>query len=236
MRLACRLCRKRSGRPSSRRRFNRAVQERRTPNSGRGHCRIGRRRPPLPAFSSIRRMLRGIAVIPSVAGVLFLLGADSFCASAAVRIQLPGARLKWQLPAAFAVCDGLGSFFGSATRVGWGIDGQIASAISAAAVFAAIGLLMMVGKRPAEKYLRWPGRTAALVAIPLLLATDNFLAGQSSFSGVTPAIMAGMAAAASYGMSLAGLAAGEFAGRRLERIGMAGVASVALMIGAWAAS
>jgi hypothetical protein len=175
-------------------------------------------------------------VIPSVAGVMFLLGADSLCASAAVRIQLPEARLKWELPAAFALCDGLGSFVGSVTQAGRIIDGRIALGIGTAATFAAIGLLLMIGKRPAEKYLRWPGRAAVVVAIPLLLATDNFLARQGNFSGVTPTIMAGMAAATSYGMSLAGLAAGDFAGRRLERIGLAGVASVALMIGAWAAS
>jgi hypothetical protein len=174
-------------------------------------------------------------VIPSVAGVLFLLGVDSFCASAAVRIQMPELRLKWQLPAAFAVCDGLGSLVGSATQAGWIIDGRIASGISAAAVFAAIGLLMMVGKQPAKRYLMWPGRAALLAAIPLLLATDNFLAGQNNFSGVTQATMAGMAAATSYGMSLAGLAAGEFAGSRLQRIGLSGLATAALLIGAWAA-
>jgi hypothetical protein len=175
-------------------------------------------------------------VIPSVAGVLFLLGVDSFCASAAVRIQLPEVRLKWRLPAAFAVCDGLGSFVGSATQAGRLIDGRIAAGISAAAVIAAIGLVMLIGKRPAEKYSTWPGRAAVLVTIPLLLAADNFLAGQTSFSGVTPAIMAGMAAATSYGMSVAGLAAGEFAGSWLERFGLAGVASAALLIGAWTVS
>ena len=175
-------------------------------------------------------------MIPSVAGVLFLLGADSFCASAAIRIQAPGARLKWQLPAAFAVCDGLGSFVGSLTQAGWIIDRRIGSAISAAAVFAVIGLLLMIGKRPAEQFSTWPARAAFLAAIPLLLAVDNFLAGQTNFSGVTPAILAGMAAATSYGMSLAGLAAGEFAAPRLERFGLAGLASAALMLGAWAAS
>jgi hypothetical protein len=175
-------------------------------------------------------------VTPSTAAVLFLLGADSFCASAAVRIQLPEVRLKWQLPAAFAVCDGFGSFAGSATQTGWIIDGRIAPAIGAAAVIAAIGLMMMIGGRPSKRYLGWPGRAALLAAIPLLLATDNFLAGQGNSPGVTPAIVAVMAAAASFGMSLVGLAAGEFAGRRLERLGLAGVASAALMFGAWVVS
>jgi hypothetical protein len=179
--------------------------------------------------------LRGIFVIPSVAGILFLLGADSFCASAAIRIQLPEARLKRQLPAAFAVCDGIGSFVGSATQAGRILDGGIASGIGAAAVIAAIGLVM-IGKRRADKYSTWPGRAGVLVAIPLLLAVDNFIAGQTNFSGVAPVIMAGMTAATSYGMSLVGLAAGEFAGSRLERIGLAGLASAALMLGAWAAS
>jgi hypothetical protein len=180
--------------------------------------------------------LRGIFVIPSVEGVLFLLGADSFCASAAIRIQAPEARLKWQLPAAFAVCDGLGSFVGSVTQAGRILDGGIASGISAAAVIAAIGLVTMIGKRPAEQYSTWPGRAGVLVAIPLLLAVDNFLAGQTNFSGVSPVIMAGMTAATSYGMSLVGLAAGKFAGSRLERFGLARVASAALMLGAWVAS
>jgi len=175
-------------------------------------------------------------VTPSVVGVLFLLGADSFCAAAAISIQLPEVRLKWQLPAAFAVCDGLGSFAGSATQAGWIIDGRIAAGVGAAAVIAEIGLMMMIGRRPSTRYLGWPTRAALLAAIPLLLAIDNFLAGQGNFTGVTPAIAAVMAAATSFGMSLVGLAAGEFAGRLLERLGLAGVASAALMFGAWVVS
>ena len=168
-------------------------------------------------------------------GTWLLLGGDSACASAAIRLFLPRENVKWQLPVAFAVCDGLGALLGSAISPAYyfGVGGSLA--ISCVAVAAVAGLLLAHSKMPSGTRFARICRGGTLLAIPLLLAGDNFLAGKSSDANLSVAAIVAGTGATSFLMSVVGLAVGEFAGARFERFGRIALMSAALLLLAVAA-
>jgi len=170
------------------------------------------------------------------AGTCFLLGADSAFASAAIGMILPKGRLRWQLPAAFAICDGLFSFLGCVTRPGLAIDRSVAEGITLLAAIVAMGLLLVLAASSKHTHSTRTGKTVILVAIPLLLAVDNYFGGEASSAIIPPATLALATAGTSYLTSLLGLFIGEWTGARLQRFGWSATAPVALLLMAMIAS
>ena len=153
------------------------------------------------------------------------LGVDSAWASAAVRMAMPDEKVSWRLPAAFALFDGLGTLLGSSICPAHS-TGAEARAMTVAAVVSA-GVLLLV----ARKTRTWGHNTsfrriAIFVAIPALLATDNFLEGRVSFAVISPVTLAIVMAASSWLMSFAGLAICELVADCCKRFGWAARPSV----------
>jgi hypothetical protein len=169
-------------------------------------------------------------------GTLLLLGADSACASAAIRMLLPRENLTWRLPAAFAVCDGLGALLGCVVSPGYRPGERVSVAILSVALAAVAGLLLAVAKRPAWVRPARVCKVVTLLAIPVLLAADNFLAGKSSYADLPIVGLVAGTAATSYLMSALGLAIGEFVGVRFERLGRLALMCAALLLLAAAAA
>ncbi len=169
-------------------------------------------------------------------GTLLLLGADSACASAAIRLLLPREKLKWQLPAAFAVCDGIGALLGCVVSPAHHPGERGSLAVLGVAVVAVAGLLLAISKRPSWERSAATCRGVALLAIPILLAADNFLAGKNSSVNLSTAMLVVATGATSCLMSVLGLAIGKFAGGRFERFGRVILASAALLLLATAAA
>ena len=169
-------------------------------------------------------------------GTLLLFGVDSACASAAIRLLLPRENVKWRLPAAFALCDGLGALLGTVVPPAYHPGERISLTILGVAVVAVAGLLLAITQRPVWVHSARVCRVVTLLAIPMLLAADNFLAGKSSYGDLPIAALVAGAAATSCLMSVLGLAIGEFVGVRFERLGRVALASTALLLLAAAAA
>jgi hypothetical protein len=169
-------------------------------------------------------------------GTLLFLGADSACASAAIRMLLPRENVKWRLPATFAVCDGLGALLGCVVSPAYRPGERVSVAILGAALAAAAGLLLAVAKRPAWVHSARVCKVVTLFAIPVLLAADNFLTGKSSYADLSIVGLVAGTAAASYLMSALGLAIGDFVGMRFEWLGRLALTSAALLLLAAAAA
>jgi hypothetical protein len=165
----------------------------------------------------------------SFVGSSLLLGVDTACACAAIRIHIREDGVKWQLPIAFAFCDGLSSFLGSVVRVGQGVDRSVAPAATLAAYVVATGMLLIIAKWPGEEQWSWLRRAITLIAVPLLLGTDNFFAGKALLASFAPATLAVMTGAISYVMSLLGLMLGSMIHARLRRFAWGVLASVVLL-------
>jgi len=170
----------------------------------------------------------------NLSGYLLLLGADSACASGAIGIHMPGKSIKWQLPLAFAVCDGIGSFLGPVAQVSRVVDRDVVQAITLAAYVIAVVALLIISKgqtgRPGSCVLRG----IALIAVPVLLSADNFFTSRALLMGWTLGILATMAAASSCLMALFGLAVGNAI--RLRQGRLVWVASLTLFATAWVAA
>jgi hypothetical protein len=169
-------------------------------------------------------------------GTLLLLGVDSACASAAIRLLLPREKLKWRLPAAFAFCDGLGALLGSVVPQAYHPGERISLAILGTSLAAVTGLLLAITERPVWSQSARVCKVVTLFAIPVLLAADNFLAGKGSYGDLPVAALGAGAAATSCLMSVLGLAIGEFVGVRFERLGRLALLSTALLLLAAAAA
>jgi len=144
--------------------------------------------------------------------------------------------IKWQLPLAFAVCDGIGSFLGPVAQVSRVVDRNAAQAITLAAYIVAVVALLIIANGPTGR----PGSCLlcriALIAVPLLLCADNFFTARALPIGWTSGILATMTAASSYLMALFGLAVGNAIRMRQGRLVWATLASLALFATAWVAA
>ena len=156
---------------------------------------------------------------------LLFLGVDSAWASGAIRLVMPDEKLSWRLPAAFALFDGLGSLLGSSI---WPANttGAEVRGITLAAVVAAGALLLVAAKRRTCVHATSFRRMVIFVAIPVLLATDNFLEGRVSLAFTSPMALAIANAANSWLMSFAGLAICELTAACLRRLRWAAPTSV----------
>ena len=109
---------------------------------------------------------------------------DSLCVSAAVRIHYPDDNLKWQLPLAFALCDGLAAFCGLLVHARQLVDREAGLVISVATYGVSAGLVLMVAKWRRSNEPTAFRRAVTLAAIPLLLGTaDNFRFVKQYFPG-----------------------------------------------------
>jgi len=162
-----------------------------------------------------------------------LLGADSACAALAIRIHMRDEGLKWQLPLAFAVSDGLGSFLGPIARAGQSFGPNVAQTITLTAYVVAIGTFLIIPKWPPGRHTAWLWRMIVLIGIPVLLSTDNFFAAKAFPPGGTLGIVAAMTAISSYVMSFLGLAVGNAMRMHVGRFGWRALASVVLFAIAW---
>ena len=172
----------------------------------------------------------------SLSGYLLLLGADSACASGAIGIHMRDRSIKWQLPLAFAVCDGIGSFLGPVAQVSRVVDRNAAQAITLAAYIVAVVALLIISKGQSGRPGSCLRRGIALIAVPLLLSADNFFTARALPIGWTSGILATMTAASSYLMALFGLAVGNAIRMRQGRLVWATLASLALFAAAWVAA
>lgn len=169
----------------------------------------------------------------NLSGYLFLLGADSGCASAAIQMQTTDAYGKWKLPIAFAVCDGIASFAGPSLKIAERVDTRIVQMGLLAAYLCAAAVLIFlrrpaVGARGAR--LR---QMVGMLALPVLLSADNLVAPRAVSLGWSPAEFALAMALSSGMMSILGLKLADlFRGQRTE-IAYGGVISLMLFVLAW---
>jgi hypothetical protein len=142
-------------------------------------------------------------------GSSFLFGIDGACVSAAVRMHCADNRVRWQLPLAFGICDGLGSFLGCLLHAKQAVYRDADLAIAFGTYGMLVGVLLVVAK--------WPGATEAagfrralmLMVIPVLLATDNFFGARTLHGVWNPATFAETTGLISTVMSLCGLILGD---------------------------
>jgi hypothetical protein len=170
------------------------------------------------------------------AGYLFLLATDSACASGAIGIHMRGRSIKWQLPLAFAVCDGIGSFLGPVAQVSRVVDRNVAQAITLVAYAVAVAALLIITKGPTGEAGSWLRRAIATVAVPVLLSADNFFAARALPMGWTLGILTITTAANSYLMALFGLAVGNAIREHEGSLVWATLASLTLFATAWVAA
>ncbi len=172
----------------------------------------------------------------NLSGYLLLLGTDSACASGAIGIHVRDGSIKWQLPLAFAVCDGIGSFLGPVAQISRVVDRNVAQAITLAAYVVAVIALLIIAKGPAGRLGSCLLRGIALIAVPLLLSADNFFTSRALPMGWTLGILATTTAASSCLMALFGLAVGNAIRMRQGRLAWAMLASLTLFATAWVAA
>jgi hypothetical protein len=172
----------------------------------------------------------------NLSGHLFLLGTDSACASGAIGIRMRDRGINWQLPLAFAVCDGIGSFLGPVAQASRVVDRNVAQTATLAAYLLAVVALLIITKGPTAVHGSCLHRGIAVIAVPVLLSADNFFAARASPIGWTLGILATMAAASSYLMALFGLTVGNTIRMRQGRLVWATLALLILFTVAWVAA
>jgi len=144
--------------------------------------------------------------------------------------------IKWQLPLAFAVCDGVGSFLGPVAQVSRVVDRNAAQAITLAAYVVAVVALLIISKGQSGRPGSCLRRGIALIAVPLLLSAENFFTSRALPMGWTLGILATTTAASSCLMALFGLAVGNAIRMRQGRLAWAMLASLTLFATAWVAA
>jgi hypothetical protein len=162
-------------------------------------------------------------------GSSLLLAVDSAFAAGALRMRFRSDQMKWQLPVAFAVCDGLSSLLGSVARIVPFASLGSGRAIILGAYAAAAGLLLISWKSERQQENAWLRFGIALLAIPILLGADNFFAHQASPGKIAPGMFGAMAGA-SFGMSLLGLTVADMVRSRANRPAWAIPISMALLL------
>jgi hypothetical protein len=163
---------------------------------------------------------------------LFLLGADSGCASAAIQIQATNRNNKWKLPVAFAVCDGTASFAGSFLKIVERVDMRIVQMGLFAAYLCAVALLIFLRKTMVGAQSARLRQMIGLLALPALLSADNLVAPRVLSLSWPPAEFAIAMALSSGMMSILGLMLADLF-RENRKTAAYGAISLMLFVLAW---
>ena len=145
-----------------------------------------------------------------------LVGLDNLRVSTGLGALKLDPRRRWGLVAAFGLCEALMPLLGLALgRSVLAAAGDATKILGPLALGTAGALAIYSALRGREVVLNRPGRWL-LWLLPLALSLDNLLAGVSlNALPITPLAAAMMIGAISSLLAMAGLALGDFAGRRL---------------------
>lgn len=169
--------------------------------------------------------------------IAFLLGSDSFVASASLAPILRSRHARVRLVLLLALCDGLATLVGGA--LSWRLAPAWLGLITPLAL-AACGLWLRTSGAGAGGAPPTAGIQARMTTvIPILLSLDNLLIHQPATFGPSPEAVIG-AAVASAALATTGLAVGELAARlavrraglsptRLSAVGLLASAAVLLL-------